>query len=322
MKQIGKVLIYGKNLLKINTTNFYLSRKRSSNHLDEDSDEEPRKRPSIQSSVVSSTMPIKTKEDLIKLQNKDSNSQLRNKRMLGFILGTLKEFRADDKQRSSTQQAQQRKELEEKIEIKKVEERQRMIDEKKRLEEEKYRETRNIEIVEKKIELTEQFEAWKKNQLSYKMFLRTKGKPHIYYLPKTLNEKTEKMLAESAAQIEKEIQSRLKYTEKEIQKLNEEIEELNKSNGLNKANENDEKDKNQVEERNLDDATLNQEQAEAESFESEFDEEKNNVRLGEIDEDENESNQPSENDKNQSSNSVRSNNLNESNLDENSKTNE
>ena len=74
------------------------------------------------------------------------------------------------------------------------------------------------------------------------MFLRTKGKPHIYYLPKTLNEKTEKMLAESAAQIEKEIQSRLKYTEKEIQKLNEEIEELNKSNGLNKANENDEKE--------------------------------------------------------------------------------
>jgi len=155
----------------LNETN---SRKRSSNHLDEDSDEEPRKRPSIQSSVVSSTMPIKTKEDLIKLQNKDSNSQLRNKRMLGFILGTLKDFRADDKQRSSTQQAQQRKELEEKIEIKKIEERQRMIEEKKRLEDEKYRETRNIEIVEKKIELTEQFETWKKNQLSYKMFFSTK----------------------------------------------------------------------------------------------------------------------------------------------------
>jgi len=330
MKQIGKFylkLAFDKKIS--NKSNFNSSRKRSSNHLDDDSDEEPRKRPSMQSSVVSSTMPIKTKEDLIKLQNKDSNSQLRNKRMLGFILGTLKDFRADDKQRSSTQQAQQRKELEEKIEIKKVEERQRMIDEKKRLEDEKYRETRNIEIVEKKIELTEQFEAWKKNQLSYKMFLRTKRKSHIYYLPKNLNEKTEKMLAESAAQIEKEIQSRLKYTEKEIQKLNEEIDELNKSKETNQENDKEEQIKNSVEERNLDGSTINQEQGEAESFESEFDEEKNNVRLGEIDEDENESqgesNRPLENDddliNNQSSNSI-SNNLNESNLDDNSKSNE
>ena len=48
-----------------------------------------------------------------------------------------------------------RKELEKKIEIKKVEEKNKIIEDKKKLEQEKYRQLRNIEIVEQKIKLTE-----------------------------------------------------------------------------------------------------------------------------------------------------------------------
>ena len=47
------------------------------------------------------------------------------------------------------------KELEKKIEVKKVEELKRIIEEKKRLVEEKTKQLRNIEIIEEKIKLTE-----------------------------------------------------------------------------------------------------------------------------------------------------------------------
>jgi hypothetical protein len=48
-----------------------------------------------------------------------------------------------------------RKELEQKIEVKKVEEKRRIIEEKRKLEHERYKKIRNIEIIEQKIKLTE-----------------------------------------------------------------------------------------------------------------------------------------------------------------------
>ncbi len=116
-------------------------------------------KPVIRSSVVSSAAPIapiKSKEDLIKLQNKFNGSEQRNRRIFGVILGTLKEFKTDDKERSSTTQALHRKELEKKIEIKKVEDLKRIVAEKRQLQEEKYRRLRQIEIIEQKIQLTEE----------------------------------------------------------------------------------------------------------------------------------------------------------------------
>lgn len=52
-------------------------------------------------------------------------------------------------------QALDRKELEKKIEVKKIEEERRIAEEKKKLEQERARNLRNIKIIEKKIELTE-----------------------------------------------------------------------------------------------------------------------------------------------------------------------
>ena len=49
-------------------------------------------------------MPIKSKEELIKIQNKFTGSEQRNKRIIGVILGTLRQFKNDDKERSSTTQ--------------------------------------------------------------------------------------------------------------------------------------------------------------------------------------------------------------------------
>jgi hypothetical protein len=105
---------------------------------DEPSDETRRPTKKIKSSVVSSILPIKTKDDLIKVQNKGANVQ-RNKRLFGHLLGTLSQFKNDDKVRSSTTKAIHRKELEKKIEVKKIEEKCVDRAEKKKQEEEKYK---------------------------------------------------------------------------------------------------------------------------------------------------------------------------------------
>lgn len=101
---------------------------------------------------------------MIKLQNKYTESAQRNKRILGVIFGTLKQFKTEDSERSNTAQAQHRKELEKKIEIKKIEEKKRILDEKRKLEQEKYKQTRNIEIIERKISLTEDVILFKKDK--------------------------------------------------------------------------------------------------------------------------------------------------------------
>ncbi len=58
----------------------------------------------LQSSVISKQTVIKTKDDLIKLQNKGDHSEQRNKRFFGMMLGTLQKFKTEDKVRSETSQ--------------------------------------------------------------------------------------------------------------------------------------------------------------------------------------------------------------------------
>lgn len=216
---------------KNNDRSDYSNKRSSRDHYksnDPESDDDTLKKPTIQSSVVSSNMPIKSKEDLIKIQNKYNGAQQRNKRILGVILGTLKEFKSDDKERSSTSQAIHRKELEKKIEIKKVEEKNKIIEDKKKLEQEKYRQLRNIEIVEQKIKLTEDLELWKKHQIELKKFIRSKAKPNIFYIPKVMNVATSKLLAETCANIEEGILKKNKEVDIEIEILNKEASLLNK----------------------------------------------------------------------------------------------
>lgn len=230
-------------------------------------DHERGRKVAIVQPAAAPTKNIKTKEDLIKIQNKYTGSEQRNKRIFGVILGTLKQFKTEDKEHSTTSQAINRKELETKIEVKKVEERKKLSEEKRRLEREKFKEQRTIEILEEKIRLTENFEIWKKMQTNMKNSIRTKAQPHIFYLPKVLNdEKIEKLIEESAKLIESEIKTKQMLTDVEIEVLNAESTSLN-SQKVEENKENDEEKKVET----LDD----------------MDEDKNeinNVRLGELDE--------------------------------------
>jgi pinin len=114
--------------------------------------------PSIQSSIHSNNnkTPIKTREDLIKIQNTQRGSQQRNKRMFGLLVGTLQQFKNDDSERSTTDNAQHRREVEKKIEIKKAENNKKITEEKNKLDEAKRKSFKLIEIQKKKTETTEQ----------------------------------------------------------------------------------------------------------------------------------------------------------------------
>jgi len=242
----------------------------------ESGDEDDHKRHTIKSSVVStSVMPIKSKEELIKLQNKYKGSEQRNKRIIGHILGTLRQFKNDDTERSTTSQAIHRKELEKKIEIKKVEDIKRIVEEKRKLEEEKYKEQQRIEIIEQKIRLAEEFDLWKKNQLQYKKFIRTKAKPFIFYLPKEHDSNSQKLLQETAALIDDQIAKKLKEIEDELEALTKRNDSLNASKTENQAAADNKENKEAA-------------QPESDSDESELDEEKNNInlRIGDDDEEE------------------------------------
>lgn len=245
--------------------------KRRSMHNEAESagEEDDTLKPTIKSSVVSSNMPIKSKEELIKLQNKYTGSEQRNKRIFGHLLGTLSQFKNDDKVRSSTVQAIHRKELEKKIELQKIEEKKKVVEEKRKLEDEKHREQKNIEILETKIRIAKEFESWKANQLQYKKFIRTRTKPFIFYLPKTLDDSTEKLLLETALLIDEQIAKKLKVTEGELDVLTKQSASLN--NEVQESNENKEN-----------------KESHSSDEESEMDEEKNsiNVRIGDEDEDE------------------------------------
>lgn len=122
----------------------------------DDDDDFDSKKVSLQSSIVNqSANIIKSKEELIKIQNKDSCSEQRNKRFLGVILGTLKKFKSEDCLQANSEKAQHRKEIEEKIEIKKNEEKRKMIEEKQKIEDEKCKNIQKIELIEEKIHLME-----------------------------------------------------------------------------------------------------------------------------------------------------------------------
>lgn len=59
----------------------------------------------IRSSVSSiSSKNIKSREELIQIQTKFNGSEQRNRRIIGLLVGTLREFKSDDTERSSTKQ--------------------------------------------------------------------------------------------------------------------------------------------------------------------------------------------------------------------------
>jgi len=248
-------------------------RRSRSNGMDTESDDDeadedvPAPKHTLQSSVVSKQTIIKSKEDLIKLQNKGGDkSEQRNKRMFGMLLGTLQQFKNDDCVKSESSQAKQRKEIEKKIEENREEEKSKLKQERIELVRQRRRHESRIRLTEAKIRITEELNSWIVHQNQLRNFIRTKAKPFVYYLPKKMDAESEKLLAESVTIVDEAIEKRRAETEKEIERLSAKESELN-------------------EEPKSGEIMKDVAEREASESHSEMDEEQDDVKLGEDEDD-------------------------------------
>lgn len=145
---------------------------------------------------------LPTKEEIVEAQGSDPASRARNRRMFGSLMGTLQKFCQEESRLKNKEE--KKAQIERKLEDKQLQERETMKKERQNLYNNRKRQQMEIKMLENKMNLMKgftEYEEWKKPLMN---FIRTKSKPHIYYLPKILDKATESKLAESKREVESE----------------------------------------------------------------------------------------------------------------------
>lgn len=171
-------------------------------------------KPVIQSSVVATQKDSKSRQDIIQQQNSDEKGKARNRRMFGLLMGTLQQFRAEEKQKES--QEMKRKAVEQKLEEKQKEEKEKLKTEKQQLFIDRKEKLMQMKQLENKIELVKLHEEWEEQTRTLMNFIRCNSKPHIFYLPKSHNEASQKKHQQTKAALEAIIDERKKQLHEEI----------------------------------------------------------------------------------------------------------
>ncbi|GFG38236.1 hypothetical protein Cfor_03831, partial [Coptotermes formosanus] len=141
----------------------------------------------------------------------------RNRRMFGALLGTLQKFRQEETRMKDKEEkrAKVEKKLEENAKREKEElkkERQELFQERKR----KQAEIKKIELKMLRIKEQDEWEAKHRHLLN---FIQTRSKPHIFYLPKTHNLKTEERLVASQKVVAKMIEKKRQEVQLELEAI-------------------------------------------------------------------------------------------------------
>lgn len=171
-------------------------------------------KPAVPSQVIVTPREIPSRQEVLAAQGCDESSRARNRRMFGALLGTLQKFRQEESRLKDKgdKRAQVEKKVEEAAKREKEElkrERQELFQSRKR----RQAEIRNIEL--KMIRLQEQ-DAWEATHRHLLNFIQTKTKPHVFYLPKKHNSKTEERLTASQKVITKIIEKKREEVEIEV----------------------------------------------------------------------------------------------------------
>lgn len=212
---------------------------------DEDSgdDDELPTKPTVQSSVVANPKEQKTRKDCIEEQKSDARGMARNKRMFGLLLGTLQKFRVEEDRKKDKEQ--KRVEIEKKLEEIAEKEKEELKKERKELFLERRKRQADLRRLEYKMELVKQLEEWEKHHRQFVHFIRTKTKPHVYYLPAKHNDASQKRLNESRQAVEEGILKLRETVEEEIKSIGKrrevtvenEEEEMEEENNVNEEGE-------------------------------------------------------------------------------------
>ncbi|XP_033734883.1 pinin-like [Pecten maximus] len=181
-----------------------------------DEDDLPNK-PTIQSSVIATPKESRTRQSSIEEQNSDRKGTARNRRMFGLLLGTLRKFK--DEAKETEDKEVQRKQIEQKLEEKAISEKEDLLRERHQLFLERKQQQAKIRRLEYKMELIEIHDAWEKETRKLENFIHTKAKPHIFYLPKSMDAVLEGKRKETVKYVEDMIDERRRKLQIEIEDL-------------------------------------------------------------------------------------------------------
>ena len=175
---------------------------------------------SLHSSIVPTNKIIKTKDDLISLVNRDQQSTGRNRRMFGVLLGTLNKFKAEANAYNEQTVGMKRHEIERRLEEKQVKEREDKQHERTELIASKRTCQQQLKLVNIKLEIIQRMATHEKAYSPLKNFIRTKTKPHVFFLPKgPVDGVFEKYFQATQAEIEKELEDFKRDAQRELDLL-------------------------------------------------------------------------------------------------------
>lgn len=154
-------------------------------------------KPKINSRVIRE---LPTREEIVNAQGSDAASRARNRRMFGSLLGTLQKFCQEESRLKPKEE--KKAQIEKKLEDQQLKERENMKKERQDLFLNRRRQQMEIKMLETKMMRLKGLTMWEETKKPLANFIKTKAKPRIYYIPKVLDKKSEKKLADCRANLE------------------------------------------------------------------------------------------------------------------------
>ncbi|CAG9829059.1 unnamed protein product [Diabrotica balteata] len=182
-----------------------------------DDDSSTNKQRGLISKVIVTPKKVPSREQALEAQNKDEKFKARNRRMFGALLGTLQKFQQEETKLK--QREQKRAEVEKKIEEHEIKEKEEVRKERQELFLNRKKKQAEIKLIEMKMLRTKEYTVWEQNQKPSMNFIKTKAKPHIYYLPRKMSDRTKKMLEDSSKKVEEIIENKKKQVAEELEQM-------------------------------------------------------------------------------------------------------
>ncbi|XP_017778834.1 PREDICTED: pinin isoform X2 [Nicrophorus vespilloides] len=171
------------------------------------------------SKIIVTPKEVPSRQEALDAQSMDEKSKARNRRMFGALLGTLQKFQQEETKLKSKED--KRAQVEKKIEEIEIREKAEIKKERKELFFNRKKKQAEIKMLELKMSRMQDHNRWEELLKPQTNFILTKAKPHIYYLPRKMNDATKAALAESKAELEKIIETRREDVNEELLQIEE-----------------------------------------------------------------------------------------------------